>query len=51
MMVDLIVFKVLDFNMILGMDFLGGYKVKIYYRKKKVQFSLDNGDWFELRKG
>lgn len=41
---DLIVFEMLDFNMILGMDFLGRKKVEIDYQCKKVLFCLKNGD-------
>lgn len=44
--VDLIVFDMPDFNMVLGMDFLIRIGVKIDYRKKKVQFHLDDSEEF-----
>lgn len=42
MVVDQIVIEMLDFDIILGMDFLSRYKAKINYQKKQVQFSLDS---------
>lgn len=44
--VDLIIFEMSDFDMILGMDFLSKYGAKIDCKKKKVKLSLDNGDKF-----
>lgn len=40
--INLIVFKMSDFNMILGMDFLSKYRVEIYCKKKKVKFNIEN---------
>lgn len=51
MVVDLIVFDMLDFNIILGMNFLSCYKVEIDYRKKKVWLHLNNGEKFMFGKG
>lgn len=36
MIVHLIVFEILDFDVILGIDFLSWYRVEIDYRKRKV---------------
>lgn len=41
--IDLIVFDMPYFDVILAMDFLCQCKVKIDYKKKKVRFHLDNG--------
>lgn len=49
--VDLIMFEMLDFYIILGMDFLNRYEVEIKCKKKKVKFSLDNGDKFSIGMG
>lgn len=46
MIVDLIVFDMFNFDIILGIDFLSHYGVKIDSRKKKVRFHLDNGEKF-----
>lgn len=35
-----------DFNVVLGMDFLSWFGAKIDYRKKKVQFHLDDSEEF-----
>lgn len=35
-----------NFGVILDMDFLNKYGVKIDYRKKKIWFSLDNREQF-----
>lgn len=51
MLVALIVFNMPNFNMILGIDFLGRYEVKINYQRKKVQFSLKDGDEFIFSEG
>lgn len=40
---DLITFKIPDFDKILGMDFLGRNEAKVDYPHKKVWFSLENG--------
>lgn len=37
-MVDLIVFDILDFDIIFAMDFLSQYRAKIDYKKKKILF-------------
>lgn len=50
MVVDQIVIEMLDFDIILGMDFLSRYKAKINYQKKQVQFSLDSKEQFTFRK-
>lgn len=49
--VDLIMFEMLDFYIILGIDFLNRYEVEIKCKKKKVKFSLDNGDKFSIGMG
>ena len=49
--VDLIVFYMSDFDMILGMDFLSKYGVLIYCQKKKARFNLDAGDSFTFGEG
>lgn len=41
---NLIVIDMLNFDMILGMDFLNIYKVKIDYRKNKVKFTLGSSE-------
>lgn len=51
LIVYLIMFEMLDFDMIFGMDFLDKYEVKINCKKKKVKFSLENGDEFSFGKG
>lgn len=51
LLMDLIVFKMPIFDMILGMDFLNRYRAEIDYRKKKVKFSLDNKDEFTFGEG
>lgn len=51
MLVALIVFNMPNFNMILGIDFLGMYEVEINYQRKKVQFSLKDGDEFIFSEG
>lgn len=42
--VDLIVFEMLDFDMILKMDILGRDETDTNYRHKKVWFSLKDRD-------
>ncbi|XP_031275527.1 uncharacterized protein LOC116134023 [Pistacia vera] len=51
MMVDLIVFNMPNFDIILGMDFLSRYGAEIDCRRKKVKFNLDNGDNFIFGEG
>lgn len=51
MAMDLIVFDMLDFGIILMMDFLSQYGVEIEFKKKKVQFQPDNGQEFIFYKG
>ncbi|XP_031261142.1 uncharacterized protein LOC116119342 [Pistacia vera] len=51
MMVDLIVFNMPDFDIILGMDFLSRYGAEIDCRRKKVKFNLDYGDNFIFGEG
>lgn len=50
MAIDLIVFDMINFDVILGIDFLSQCGVKIYYKKKKVQFHLDNSEKFTFDK-
>lgn len=42
MVIYLIVMNMPNFDMILSIDLLSGYRVKIDYRKKKVRFGLDS---------
>lgn len=51
MVVDLIVMDMPDFDIILGMDFLGKYGAKIDFKKKKIWFNLDNGEQFNFLEG
>lgn len=51
MLVNLILFKMSNFDMILGMDFISKYRVEIDCRKKKVRFSLDSKDEFTFGEG
>lgn len=51
LLVDLIVFNMPNFDMILEMDFLGRYKAEIDYWRKKFQFSLEDGDQFDFGEG
>lgn len=44
--VELIVYDMLNFDMILDIDFLNRYEAEIDYKRKKVKFNLDNGDEF-----
>lgn len=46
MIVDLILMDISDFDVILSIDFLSKYRVKIDCRKKMIQFSLDNDEEF-----
>lgn len=46
--VDLIVFTIPNFNMILGMDFLERNETEIDCRCKKVWFSIEKRDQFEF---
>lgn len=47
--IDFIVMDMLDFNMIRDMDFLSKYGLEMDYRKKKVQFNLDNENKFSFK--
>ncbi|XP_031249520.1 uncharacterized protein LOC116107387 [Pistacia vera] len=49
--VDLIIFYMPDFYMILGIDFLSKFGVLIDCRKKKARFNLDAGDKFTFGEG
>lgn len=40
-----------DFEMILNMDFLSNYRIKIDYRNKTVWLSLENRDKFSFGEG
>lgn len=51
MIIDLMVLNMLNFNIILGMDFWSRYKAKINCKKKKVQCYLDNGEKFTFGEG
>lgn len=51
LLVSLILFKMPNFDMILGMDFISKYKVEIDCKKKKVRFSLDSEDEFTFGEG
>lgn len=46
LVINLIMFDMSDFDVILGMNFLSKYRVEINCRNKKVWFSLNNGDKF-----
>lgn len=41
----------LDFDVILDINFLSRDRAKIKCRKKKVWFNLDNGEQFTFREG
>lgn len=51
MVIDLIVFDMSYFDIILRMDFLSCYRVEIDCRKKKVQFQLDDDEKFTFWRG
>lgn len=51
MFVDLIIFYMPNFDVILGIDFMSWYEVEINSRKKKVWFHLDDGEEFTFSKG
>lgn len=46
LVIDLIIIDMPHFDLILGMDFLNKYRPKIDYRKKNVQFSLNDSEDF-----
>lgn len=48
---DLIVFDMLDYNIILGIDFLSQYGVEINNKKNKLQFHLDDNEEFTFGEG
>lgn len=41
----------LNFTMILNMDFLSRYEEEMDLKKKKVWFSLDSREWFTMEEG
>ena len=47
--VDLIVLKMVDYNVILGMDWLSKHNSTIFCRKKKVVFQPSKGEMFEYK--
>ena len=47
--VDLIVLEMVDYDVILGMDWLSKYKATIFYRRKKVMFQPSRGEVFEYK--
>lgn len=51
MVIDLIVFNMPDFDIILGMDFLTYYRAEIDCRKKNVRCQLEDGKKFFFREG
>lgn len=51
MIVDLIMFEMPGFDMILGIDFFNRYRVEINYKGKNVKSNLDNGDKFLFGEG
>lgn len=51
MVANLIVIDMLDFDVILDINFLSRDRAKIKCRKKKVWFNLDNGEQFTFREG
>lgn len=48
---DLIVFEILDFDMILEMDFLGRNEANINCQCKKLGFTFENENQFKFGKG
>lgn len=48
LLVDLIVFDILNFDLILGMDFLETYRDEIDCKRKKVKFTHDDGEEFNF---
>lgn len=51
MTTELIVFDMVDFDVILCMDFFSQYGAEIDCKKKKVRFHLDNGKEFTFDEG
>lgn len=51
MTTNLVVLDMLNFNVILDMDFLSYFEAKINCRKKKVRFYLDENDEFTFDEG
>lgn len=51
MLVDIITFEMIEFDIILGMDFLERYKAEIDYQSKKVWFSLEHSNELDFGKG
>lgn len=50
MVVDLMVMDMLNFDVILDIDFFNRYGAEIEYKKKKAQFSLDSIEQFYFGK-
>lgn len=48
---DMIIIDMPDVNVIFGIYFQGRYEVEIDCKKKKVRFSIDNGEQFTLGEG
>ena len=47
--VDLIVLEMVDYDVILGMDWLSKYNATIFCRRKKVVFQPSEGDMFKYK--
>ena len=47
--VDLIVLETVDYDVILGIDWLSKYNATIFCRRKKVVFQLSEGEMFEYK--
>ena len=47
--VDLIVLEMVDYDVILGMDWLSKYNATIFCRRKKVAFQPSEGEVFEYK--
>ena len=47
--IDLIVLEMVDYNVILGIDWLSKYNATIFSRMKKVAFQLLEGEVFEYK--
>ena len=46
---DLVVFKLLGFDIILGIDWLYRYSASINYKSRVISFQLPYGDYLEFR--
>ena len=49
LLVDLIVLEIIDYDVILDMDWLSKYNATILYRKKKVMLKPSEGEMFESK--